>query len=175
MNDETLVVFTAKSIERLLREGGTSSWRLNPARARRCTYVVCTRNTRASWGDGDEPHGSAFLVARIDSVVPCEPTAENDESEENRFLIRFIEFARIDIPKAWNGQHNPVRYTTLRELDIDPADLTWEPMPPVAPQPVSRNNDGKSGIRPLTMIEAKKGLALYFSVPPEAIEITIRG
>src|SRR5689334_4812454 len=118
MNNDTLTVFTAKSIERLLREGGTSSWRLNPAHARRCTFVVCTRNTRAHWGDGDEPHGSAFLVARIGDVVQCEATAENDESEEDRFLIRFTEFARINIPNVWNGQHNPVRYTTLEELGI---------------------------------------------------------
>jgi hypothetical protein len=33
----------------------------------------------------------------------------------------------------------------------------------------------KSTVGPLTMAEAKKGLALTFNVPPEAIEITIRG
>jgi hypothetical protein len=30
-------------------------------------------------------------------------------------------------------------------------------------------------IRPLTMSDAKKGLALTFGVPPEAIEITVHG
>jgi len=32
-----------------------------------------------------------------------------------------------------------------------------------------------AGGKALTMAEAKKGLALAFNVPPEAIEITIRG
>jgi hypothetical protein len=32
-----------------------------------------------------------------------------------------------------------------------------------------------SGVEPLTMAEAKKGLALTFNVPPEAVEIAIRG
>jgi hypothetical protein len=33
----------------------------------------------------------------------------------------------------------------------------------------------KATVGALTMAEAKKGLALTFNVPPEAIEITIRG
>ena len=33
----------------------------------------------------------------------------------------------------------------------------------------------KPGIKALTIAEAKKGLSLTFSVPPEAVEITIRG
>jgi hypothetical protein len=37
------------------------------------------------------------------------------------------------------------------------------------------SKSGKLGIQPLTMAEAKKGLALMFNVAPEAIEITIRG
>jgi N-acetylmuramic acid 6-phosphate (MurNAc-6-P) etherase len=34
---------------------------------------------------------------------------------------------------------------------------------------------GNGAIGPLTMTDAKKGLALTFGVPPEAVEITIRG
>jgi hypothetical protein len=58
--------------------------------------------------------------------------------------------------------------------------LKWEPMPkpdsapaPVVATPSAANS--KPAIGPLTMAEAKKGLALTFNVPPEAIEITIRG
>ena len=35
-----VIVFTAKSIDRLLREGGTSSWRLDRNHARKCTYAA---------------------------------------------------------------------------------------------------------------------------------------
>jgi hypothetical protein len=44
-----------------------------------------------------------------------------------------------------------------------------EPVP--ASAPVKPN----AGVQPLTMSEAKKGLALTFGVAPETIEITIRG
>ena len=51
-----IVVFTAKSVSRLLREGGTSSWRLDRNNARNCTFAVCTRNANADWVEGDEEH-----------------------------------------------------------------------------------------------------------------------
>src|SRR5437763_7560121 len=124
--NEALVVFTAKSEETLLRDGGTSSWRLDPRHARRCPYVVCTRNARASWVEGDEPHHSAFLVGRISAVVPAEP----DDPEDDRFLVRFSHFAHINLPEVWKkGDRNPVRYATLEELGVDAASLQWEPMP----------------------------------------------
>jgi len=44
---------------------------------------------------------------------------------------------------------------------------------PVVATPSASNS--KPTVGPLTMAEAKKGLALTFNVPPEAIEITIRG
>ena len=90
----------------------------------------------------------------------------------------------VDVPNVWQGDRNPVRYSTLDEikkLGVDIATLKWMPMPmPEATEdedaevelPPARS-DGK--IQPLTMNDAKKGLALTFGVAPEAIEITIRG
>src|ERR1035441_8025593 len=100
------------------------------------------------------------------------------EGGRNRWLVEFSEFARIDCPGLWDHRRNPVRYTTLKELGINPSALKWEPMPkPVlAKQLAGKDTDTrKTGVRPLTMAEAKMGLALTFKVPPEAIEITIRG
>jgi len=180
MSEEIAVVFTAKSIERILREGGTSAWRLDRNHARRCEFVVCTRNAHADWGDGAEAHHAAFLVGKISDVVPCKPTPENDEVPENRFLIKFCEFARVDIPDVWKGDRNPVKYRSAEDLGIDFSALKWEPMPerdsapaPVVATPSAANS--KPSVGSLTMAEAKKGLALTFNVPPEAIEITIRG
>ena len=59
-----VVLFTAKSADRIIREGGTSSWRLDRNNARRCTYAVCVRNAHADWGDGNEQHHEAFLVGK---------------------------------------------------------------------------------------------------------------
>ena len=100
---------------------------------------------------------------------------EPQKAGKSRYLIQFNEYARVNIPEIWKGDRNPVKYATLEELGIDPSMLKWEPMPP-APEsipdviPVRAANAGA-----LTMAQAKNGLALTFGVPPEAIEITIRG
>lgn len=180
MAEEIVVVFTAKSVERILSEGGSAAWRLDRNHARRCDYVLCTRNLHTEWGDGTEDHQSAFLIGKIRDVVPCRPTPENAEHEKSRFLIEFTEYARLNIPNAWKGDRNPVKYATLGDLGIDPAELKWERMPepdkaqsPVAETPLTVNP--RPSVGPLTMADAKRGLSLTFNVPPEAIEITIRG
>jgi hypothetical protein len=178
MSKEVVVVFTAKLPERILAEGGTSAWRLDPNRVSRCDFVVCTRNARAKWSRGQEAHHSAFLVGRVSDVVRCPPTPENDEAPNNRYLILFNEFARVDIPNYWEGDRNPVVYRKLEDFAIDPLALKWEAMPKIVPAAELAKIPAKNhpeAVRPLTMAEAKKGLAMTFNVPPEAIEITIRG
>jgi hypothetical protein len=174
MTDLATLVFTAKTVERILREGGTSSWHLDPNHAHQCLFAVCARNAknREPWAErekGPEAHRSAFLVGKIRGVVPS-------PEYPGRYLIQFDEYARVNIPDVWNGNRNPVRYTTLEELGLDPSTLQWESMPaptePFAPNPQPTPNAAGT---PLTMAEAKKGLALTFGVSPEAIEITIRG
>jgi hypothetical protein len=170
MSDKAAVFFTAKSIETLLGEGGTSAWHLDRNNARQCIFAVCTRNTRRVIGvPGPEAHCSAFLVGKIKDVVPA-------PGREGRYLVLFSEYARLNIPDVWKGDRNPVRYATLGELGIDPSNLKWEQMPEAdeTPEPTRRGTRIVPEM-PLTMAEAKKGLALTFGVSPEAIEITIRG
>jgi hypothetical protein len=178
--EEATVVLTAKSVERILSEGGTSSWRLDRNHARRCAYAVCTRNAYADWVEGPETHHSAFLVGRVQDVVPAEPSAENDKGAKGRFLIRFSQFARVDIPEVWKGDRNPVSYRTLEDLGINPAELRWEDMPEASNGSDSAQASAPAAVKPtldaaLSLAQAKRGLALTFGVPPEAIEITIRG
>ncbi len=162
-----IVVFTAKSTQRLLDEGGTSSWRLDRNNARQCEFAVCTRNAHADWVEDDEAHHSAFLVGRVKEVVVCPAKAD-------RFLILFSEYATVDVPEVWTGDRNPVRYAeSLEALKINPATLEWQKMPvkpKTKPEPRSKSAGG-----PMTIAEAKKALALTFGVAPEAVEITIRG
>jgi hypothetical protein len=171
MLDESVLVFTAKSVETLLSEGGTASWRLNRNHARKCVYAVCTRNAHAHWVQGQEAHHSAFLVGKIREVVPS-PTDKKD------WLIRFSEYALVSIPDVWNGDRNPVRYIAnenLKQIGIDPAVLSWKQMPAVKERPDPNSKIARSSVGTLTMTEAKTRLAFTFGVPPEAIEITIRG
>ena len=186
MSREVVVLFTAKSTDQIIAEGGTSAWRLDRNRARLCEFAVCSRNAHAGWGtpnkagwiEGTEPHHTAFLIGKIRDVVPCEPTSDNAKSSEQRYLIQFSEYATVDIPNVWRGDRNPVKYMSLDELRIDPSTLDWKIMmrPITAKKPVGDTVPvDKLVVTPLTMAEAKKGLALTFNVPPEAIEITIRG
>jgi hypothetical protein len=178
MSNKAIVVFTAKSIEwLLLKEGGSSSWALDRNNARQRKFLVCTRNAHADWTEGgetDEPHGSAFLVGRISDVVPS-------PEYKGRWLIKFSECALIVPPLqgVWKGWRNPVHYTTLEELGIDPATLHFEPIPQTvkSQHPSGNKAISKGGHKSdrLTIAEAKKELAVTFGVNPDAIEITIRG
>lgn len=170
MTHKAIVVFTAKSVERLLEEGGSSSWVLDRYNARAHEFIVCTRNAHADWTEGDEAHGSAFLIGRIGDVVPS-------PSDAGRWLVKFSEYTRVNLPDIWKGWRNPVRYTTLEELGIDLSSLDFETMPPPKPQQVREQIKEKdqSKERRLTIEEAKRGLSLTFGVSPDAIEIIIRG
>jgi hypothetical protein len=167
MSDKAVVVFTAKSVDRILREGGTSSWRLDRNNALHCAYAICTRNAHADWVEGTEAHHSAFLIGKVSDVVP---------THDGRFLIQLSEYAKVNIPNVWKGDRNPVKYASLKDFSIDPAKLKWIKMPePAEDSHVVETPKRKAGIGPLTMAEAKKALALAFGVSPDAIEITIRG
>jgi hypothetical protein len=175
---ELIVVFTAKSVDRIVREGGTSAWRLAPWRARHCAYAVCTRNAYADWVEGTEEHRSAFLVGKISGVVPSDPTGENDEAKDHRYLLEFSEFARVSIPDVWQQDRNPVKYEAIDQIGIDFSSLKWEPMPTrsfATAEVEEAKQSPASPARPLSLAEARKGLALTFNVSPDAIEITIRG
>lgn len=175
MTTEAIVVLTYKSIDTLLRQGGTSSWKLDRARARRCAYAVCTRNAEDSRVEGPELHHTGFLVGKVLDVAAA-------PDRDGRYIVQFSEYALINAPEVWKGDRNPVRYAKVEDLDIPFDTLDWQPMPtksagaaeaparPSQPPPAA-----SAGDRPLTMAEAKKGLALSFGVAPEAIEITIRG
>ena len=169
MAKKVAVIFTFKRVERILREGGTSSWRLNRNHARHCAFAVLTRNAKSKKTEGPEPHHTAFMVGKVKDVVPAPDRPE-------RFLIQFSEYALVNVPDAWKGDRNPIKYTgALEDLGITPSTLKWERMPEqdeaTDPTPETVPISGA----PLTMAEAKKGLALTFGVPADAIEITIRG
>ena len=173
--EDTIVVFTAKSPKRIVLDGGSQSWVLDPVRARQCTYLVCTQNrhNKHEYADGTEPHGSAFLLGRISEIR--RPT---DPDDGGRWQIAMSAYARINIPDAWGHWRNPVRYTSLADLGINLEGLEWHPVEQVRePDPPPRSRD-PTPIEPeplLTIAEAKKRLAVTFGVKPDAVEITIRG
>ncbi|CAE6967921.1 hypothetical protein [Paraburkholderia domus] len=85
----------------------------------------------------------------------------------DRFVIKIKRFARLKHPidDVWTpGGSNPVHYARMSELPIPLKTLKWEPWP-----------SAEFVEQPLTMPQAKRGLALTFGVDPDQIEITIKG
>jgi hypothetical protein len=172
--EDTVVVFTARSPERIVREGGSQAWVLNPARAKQCTWLVCTQNRHNpdhEFSDATEPHGSGFLLGRISAI-----RKSTDPGDEARWIIGISEFARINVPDTWDHGRNPVRYTSLGDLGINLEGVAFQPMPEGDESPPaerSAHEVAPGGV--LTIAEAKRQLAVAFGVKPEAVEITIRG
>jgi hypothetical protein len=166
-----IAVFTADSCDEIVAVGGSVSWVVAEKQARRREFLVCIRNARDVDFHDHEPHGTAFLVGRISGLKPHGV----DRKGMPRWIIEISEYAVVDYPEAWGEWRNPVKYTTLEELGIEPKKLKFKPMPTptkvlTPPPPPDRSKTGA-----LTIAEAKAGLALQFGVPPEAIEILIKG
>lgn len=174
---DTIAVFTARSPDRIIAEGGSQAWVLNPVRAKLCKWLVCTQNLHNpdhDFSDATEPHGSAFLVAKISGIT------QSLEGREGRWLIEISEHARVTVPDVWQHWRNPVRYTSLSDLGIDVAGLEFNPMPngieaPAKREPVAHKPAAAWPPATLTIPEAKRALAATFGVKPDAVEITIRG
>ena len=181
MPEDTIAIFAGKPVDTILADGGTQSWILDPGRTRRCRYVVLCRNTHPRYSpEYDEPHGAAFMVGRVAIVVRPTPdpraAAEgrlHTWPDEKRWKIVFSEYALVSIPNVWGGWRNPVKYTSVADLGIDPDSLEFHPMP--ERQPVEEVAAAPTQIAGLTIPEAKSALAATYGVAPEAIEITIRG
>jgi len=166
--ESAIAVFTGKSLDHILRDGGSCSWVLDRANAKRCAFLVCCRSG-VDWVEGPEAQGSAFLVGRISDVV---------ESPEmpGRWLIKISAYAKVAKPRVWQGWRNPVRYTDLPSLGLHLSELTFEPMPaPTVATSTPPPPTAASPVGALTLAEAKRGLALTFGVAEEAIEIIVRG
>jgi hypothetical protein len=170
---QALLIFTAKSVERIVAEGGSAAWKLDRNNARQCEYAVCTRNSRADWVEGSEAHASAFLVGRVSDIV-----AAPDRS--GRWIVKMSEYAMVDIPSVWQGWRNPIRYTTLEELGIDPNALSFKRMPAqsrsTGTAPKSKRDSQPAPLRIADELAAtKRSLAERLGTTPEAIEIIVRG
>lgn len=164
-NDNVVCVLTADGITDILEGGGSGQWVLDAKRARTCEYVVCVQTRDHRWGGESAEHHVAFLIGRLKDIV-----RPDQEGSENRWILKFKEYAEIDIPNAWPGYRNPVFYTNLNHFGIDPSLLKFEPMPVV--------EDLKADVKPIksmSIVEAKEGLAITFGVSPSDIEIIIRG
>jgi hypothetical protein len=97
-------------------------------------------------------------------------------------MIQISEYSTVQNPKnVWQGWRNPVKYGALEYFDIDinkpvlhsvnefQKDVGPPPRQSIAPAA----HDG--GTAPIFIVAAKRGLAVFYGVPSEAIEIVILG
>lgn len=153
--ENTILTYTRNDLEYIKTKGCDDSWVLGVSRAESCKYLVCCHSRGAK-------QRNAFLVGLISKTVPV---------GEKRRAIYICEYASIDVPNVWAGWQNPVRYTTLEELGIDPSTLKFEKL-----QKTEKDEKPfESEIRPLSIEQAKEGLSKRFGVPPNQIEILIKG
>lgn len=162
-------VLTGRGVETMLDEGGSQAWVIDANRVRECEYVVCVQNHHQDYfpkAQISAPHHTAFLVGKL--VGTASPDSGNDEKGNRKKLV-FSEYAEIDLPNKWPGYRNPVFYGTLEEMGIDVATLKFQPMP------VQERTQSADWTQPLTIAQAKAGLALSFGVATSDIEIVVRG
>ncbi len=193
---ECVVVFTCRGKDRILREGGSQAWRINKSRASKCRYVICVQNRNETWGQATANHKEAFLIGKISSIE-----SSREKGSTDRAIIQISAYAEISVPDSWDGNRNPVAYRHLSDFGIrdfdDFENLSFRRIG----APFNLGMPDKDGdapgddylaaekdfvveegrpsstaeLLPLTIGEAKAGLALQFGVSPEQIEITIRG
>ena len=118
MMPNSIVVLTYKSIDEILLKESSESWKLNPIKASKCKYVICTRNkndTRKIW-HGKEKHREAFLIGKIKSIVktPFGP---------GRHRIEFKEYAKVSIPEFWAKDRNPIIYKDINLSELGDFDF----------------------------------------------------
>ena len=124
-------------------------------------------------GSSDRKH-----TIPLSSSAKC-PTWSRHRRDKNASSLGSANTRFVNIPDVWKGDRNPVRYSSEDELGIDFDKLDWKPMPDATAQaegpsvPPARSGNGE--VQPLTIIEAKKMLAITFGVAPEALDITIHG
>ena len=166
---DTVIVFTAKNLADTFRQGGSGNWKLNSERVKKCSYAILTANSHHKKSTHPlDDHGAAFLIGKISGVTP-DAYDDLGEREDGRWIIRFSEYAELDIPNFWGGFQNPIKYADLSEFSVDLDSLEWKPFP----------TDGISipeydRVPALTIEEAKRGIAKKLGIAPDNIEIIIR-
>lgn len=174
-------VFTNKSRDFMLDYGGSASWVMSVKSASAVDYCVCSRNDERPRDDdrGDRPErrNEAFLVGKVSGIEFVER-----ENDRDRYLIKFSEYAEVSVLDFRDGgTRNPVVYSDVdhcrvRGLDIEALD--FKPMPTPTKRYLRHGSQavGPEAQRPgLSMAEAKEGLAVYFNVPVDAVQIIITG
>lgn len=159
-------VLTHETAEAIIAAGGTEPWALDRKRASSSDFLMCCRKSSTPPSPREEAN-AAFLIGKIKDVLPSDNT-------EGRWKITISHFALVGWPDQWNSKRkNPVLYWDTEKYPSEDGNTKY--LEELILKPVHRHSaDEGTGPRPMTVAEAKAGLALKFGVDESAIEITIR-
>lgn len=169
-----VTVLTARGIGEILNSGGSQAWRLDATHVAKHAYLVCVQNSKKDWGTQEAKHHHAFMIGKISGVSRAPESSK-------RWIINIDAYAEIDIPGQWDGNRNPISYRKLEDMGIDISKIDFKPLPKNESLPLnnmkekSEYDEDSSEVKPINLKEAKLGLALYFGVNEEDIQITING
>ena len=189
--EESVLVFTYKDTNTLLKFNGSQSWKLDSKRVSKCKYIICVNNAKHPLSQNSNNHGFAFLVGKINDVSKALKT-----NLEDRWIIEFNEYAEVLIPDLWIGLRNPVNYIDTNKININFNDLEFKKVPErdfkFISEHIEMENkffDESASISPLdnknksdfdysdglSIEEAKIGLSKKYQIAPENIEIIMKG
>ena len=190
-HEESVLVFTYKDTNTLLKFNGSQSWKLDSRRVSKCKYIICVNNAKHPLSQNSNNHGFAFLVGKIKDVSKALET-----NLEDRWIIEFNEYAEVLIPDFWKGLRNPVNYIDTNKININFNDLEFQKVPErdfrFISEHIEMENkffDENASISPLdnknksdfdysdglSIEEAKIGLSKKYKIAPENIEIIMKG
>ncbi len=168
--EDTIVIFTGKGSPSFARDGGSRAWKLNIARASGARYAVICHHKHSVYKDFDGEHGKAWLVAKVTGITPDIETA-------GRWLVRFDEYAEIDVPDFWDGSRNPIRYSKIDELPVNLEQLHWKHLADMDfEDDAAEGGDGPSvaGRIRLEVMRAQHEVATNLGLEPSEVEVIIR-
>lgn len=162
-------VLTRQSRDDIVAKGYTGDWRADGEKLAHCKYVICVRNRRLPGELADVEHGHAFLIGKIYAVI---------DAADSRWKIMISEYTYCDEPDMWaSGAQNPVRYLTIAEAEKQLKRGFDEFQFAAVPEPLQieakSSTENVKDAKPLTIPEAKAGLALTLGIREDQIEIVI--
>lgn len=165
---DSIVIFTRDERESVIAANGSGSWRINVEKwVGVIDWLILTNKV-----------GNSRQVTLVGRVVGFEP--DTGGKNPGRYAVKIDAYALMDDPNLTfsSDSTNPVQFRKAADvLKFDPRTLEMTSVPEQTLRQSYEDTPGATKqppAKPLTIAQAKEGLAVSFGVSPDQIEITIR-
>ena len=165
---DSIVIFTKDKPESVIAANGSGSWRVN----------VEKWDGAIDWLILTNKIGDTRQVTLVGRVVGFEP--DMGGRNPGRYAIKIDAYALMDDADLTfsSKSTNPVQFR--KAVDVLGFDPSAREMAPVPEQTLRQSYEDSDKLtkqppaKPLTIAQAKEGLAVSFGISPDQVEITIR-